>query len=262
MSFKLLFIGDIYGKSGRRAVKKFLPQIKKEYDLDLIIANGENSTHGRGMSKKTYNELMKDGIDVFTMGNHYFDNKELLTYIDEVDNIVRPANFDFETKGLGSIVVDTPKGKVRISNMLGRIFMKNFELRCPYEVISEIIKDNKERIHIVDFHAEATSEKKSLGYYVSGKVSALLGTHTHIQTADERILNGTAYITDAGFCGAYESVLGINVEGAIEFCKDGYTKNSSPAMGEEEFNAVMIEIDEHSGKALQIKRISLNAFNK
>ncbi len=262
MAFTFLFIGDIYGKCGRNAVKKYLPLIKNKYDIDLVIENGENVTHGKGLSYKNYQELINIGVDVITLGNHFLKRKEIVEWIEDVNNVVRPANLDFESKGKGSIVVNTKKGPVRITNLLGRIFIHNIKTTNPFDKIEEIIKGAKEKIHIVDFHAEATSEKKSLAYFASGKISALLGTHTHIQTADERILNGTAYISDVGFCGAYESVLGINIEGAIEFARTSILKDGSPAKGEEEFNAVLVEIDENTGKAISIKRIQASEHKK
>lgn len=260
---KILFIGDIYGKTGRNAVRRFLPIIKEKHDLDLVIANGENSTHGKGMSKKVYDELMDIGVDAFTMGNHFLDKKDIINWVDTVNNVVRPANVGFTTPGKGSIVLDTKKGKVRLTNLIGRIFIKEFDKGNPFDVIDSIIENSEEKIHIVDMHAEATSEKRSLSYYVDGRVSAVLGTHTHIQTADERILTGgTATISDVGFCGAYESVLGINISGAIEYCKAGYSKNTSPAEGEEEFNGVVLEIDITTGKTKSIKRVNLRPDKK
>lgn len=263
MNIKILFIGDVYGRCGRNALKKYIPLIKEKHKLDLIIANGENSTNGKGMSYKVYKEMMEDGVDAFTLGNHFLDKDEILTWIDKTNNIARPANLDFNCKGVGSVVIETPKGRVRISNLLGQVLMKNFKLKNPFDTLKEIIKQSEEKIHIVDFHAETTSEKKSLGYFVDGKVSAVVGTHTHIQTADEKIFKkGTAYISDIGFCGAYESVLGVNIEGAIEFCKDGYSKNTSPAMGDEELNGVIIDIDVETGMAVNIQRVILNPFKQ
>lgn len=253
---KIIFIGDIFSKSGRETVKKYLPSLKEKYDFDLVIANGENSTHGKGMNKKTYDELMALGIDVITMGNHFLKNNELLNFIDKVDNIARPLNLDGVIEGKGSIVVETKKGKVRVTNLIGRVFIREFEALNPFTCMDDLIDECDEKIHIVDFHAEANGEKKSLAYYLDGRVSAVLGTHTHVQTADNRVLpKGSAYISDVGYCGAYESVLGIEVKDAISFSKDKCFKSHNPCNDEGEFSAVILDIDESSGKCNSIERI-------
>lgn len=253
---KILFLGDIFSKSGREVVKKHLSALKKEYQVDLVIANGENSAHGKGMTKKIYEELMEIGIDAFTMGNHYLKNKEITKWLDDVDNIARPANIDGIVEGQGSVVINTPKGDVRITNLIGRVFIKEFDALNPFECLDDIIDDSDEVIHIVDFHAEANGEKKSLAYYVDGRVSAVLGTHTHVQTADNRVLpKGTAYISDVGFCGGYESVLGIIPQDAISFSKDYIFKNHTPDDGDGELSAVILDIDEKNGKSNSIERI-------
>ena len=258
MSLKELFVGDIYGQSGRDILKKNIKTLKKNHNIDLTIVNGENITHGKGISKRHYDELMSIGVDAITLGNHYFKQKDICEWIDSVDNIIRPANLDYDSCGTGSMVIKTNKGPVRISNILGRIFMNGHKLKSPFDTLENIVNKSKEKIHIVDFHAEATSEKKSLAYYFSKRVSAVVGTHTHIQTADERILNDyTAYISDVGFCGAYDSVLGINIEGAIDYSWHGYTQDSSPAKGRGELNAVIMEFEEENGRAIKIERINI-----
>lgn len=253
---KILFIGDIYSKSGREIVKKHLDKLKTDYEIDLVIANGENSAHGKGMTKKIYDELMEIGIDAFTMGNHFLKNRDITKWLDSVDNIARPANIDGIVEGVGSTVLKTAKGNVRITNLIGRVFIKEFEALNPFECLEDIIDDCDEVIHVVDFHAEANGEKKSLAYYVDGRVSAVLGTHTHVQTADNRVLpKGTAYISDVGFCGSYESVLGIIPQDAIAFSKDYNFKNHNPAETDGELNAVVLDIDEKTGKTRSIERI-------
>ncbi len=253
---KVLFLGDIYSKSGRNVVRKHLSELKKKYDIDLTIANGENSAHGKGMTKAIYDELMSLGIDAFTMGNHFLKNNDILKWIDKVNNIARPLNIEGVVEGVGSIVIDTKKGKVRITNLIGRLFIREFEALNPFEVMDDLLCEEDEIIHIVDFHAEANGEKKSLAYYLDGKVSALLGTHTHVQTADNRVLpKGTAYISDVGFCGAYESVLGIEIDNAIAFSKDHDFRKHNPSESEGELNAVVIDIDEKTGKSNSIERI-------
>ena len=253
---KVLFLGDIYSKSGRNVVRKHLSELKKKYDIDLTIANGENSAHGKGMTKAIYDELMSLGIDAFTMGNHFLKNNDILKWIDKVNNIARPLNIEEVVEGVGSIVIDTKKGKVRITNLIGRLFIREFEALNPFEVMDDLLCEEDEIIHIVDFHAEANGEKKSLAYYLDGKVSAFLGTHTHVQTADNRVLpKGTAYISDVGFCGAYESVLGIEIDNAIAFSKDHDFRKHNPSESEGELNAVIIEIKEKTGKSNSIERI-------
>ncbi len=253
---KVLFLGDIYSKSGRNVVRKHLSELKKKYDIDLTIANGENSAHGKGMTKVIYDELMSLGIDAFTMGNHFLKNNDILKWLDKVNNIARPLNIDGVVEGVGSIVIDTKKGKVRITNLIGRLFIREFEALNPFEIMDDLLCEEDEIIHIVDFHAEANGEKKSLAYYLDGRVSAVLGTHTHVQTADNRVLpKGTAYISDVGFCGAYESVLGIEVDNAIAFSKDHDFRKHNPSESEGELNAVVIDIDEKTGKSNSIERI-------
>lgn len=260
---KILFIGDIFSKCGRDIVKKYLPFLKNKYELDLVIANGENSAHGKGMTKKIYEELMEIGINAFTMGNHFLKNRDITKWLDSVDNVARPLNIDGFVEGKGSIVVRTDKGNVRITNLIGRVFIKEFDALNPFESLEDVVDECDEVVHLVDIHAEANGEKKSLAYYFDGKVSAILGTHTHVQTADNRVLNkGTAYISDVGFCGAYESVLGIEPNDAIAFSKDQDYRKHTPAEDEGELNAVVIDIDEKSGKSRSIERININPFSK
>lgn len=259
---KILFIGDIYSKSGREVVRKYLPLLKKQYEIDLVIANGENSAHGKGMTKRIYDELMDIGIDAFTMGNHFLKNSDITKWLDSVDNIARPLNLGGIVEGKGSVVLETKKGNVRVTNLIGRVFIKEFEALNPFECLDELLDECEEKIHIVDFHAEANGEKKSLAYYFDGRVSAVLGTHTHVQTADNRVLSkGSAYISDVGFCGAYESVLGIEVADAIAFSKDYNFKRHTPEESEGELNAVLLDIDEKSGKSNSIERIYITPFS-
>lgn len=258
MSFNILFIGDIYGQLGRKSVRKNLPSLKIKYDIDFVIANGENVTHGKGLSKSHYLELMDDGVDFFTLGNHYKNKIEILEWIDNAKNIIRPANLPLEKRGKGSQVVETKKGNIRISNIIGKLFMNKLTISSPYEAMEEILLKSKEKYHIVDIHAEATSEKINMFYFLKSKVSAIVGTHTHVQTADEKIEGDTAYITDVGFCGASESVIGVNLQGAYTFSRYGIIKDVSPAKrGKDIFNGVVIKLDEESGKAIEIIRINL-----
>lgn len=251
---KILFIGDISGKSGRETVKRILLSIKKEHSIDIVIANGENSAGGMGISEKKYRELIDCGIDIITGGNHVWHNREFIKEIVHCPNLVRPANFPPGAPGLDRVLY---KG-IGVVNLLGRVFMK--ELDCPFRAADRIISqlNNETSIIIVDMHAEATSEKVALGWYLDGRVSAVLGTHTHVQTADERILpQGTAYITDVGMVGPYNSVIGIEVQPIIEkFLTQMPKKFEVSKEGPNIFNAVVLTIDENSGKTHKIERIN------
>lgn len=252
---KILFIGDIVGKPGRLSVKEMIPSLKEKYSPDLVIANGENSAGGMGISEKKYKELIDAGIDLITGGNHIWHNREFIKEIANCKKIVRPANYPPGAPGLDRVIVNG----VAVINLLGRVFMK--ELDCPFRSADKIIPNLKKeaQIIIVDMHAEATSEKVAMGWYLDGRVSAVLGTHTHVQTADERILpQGTAYITDVGMVGPYNSVIGIEVQPIIEkFLTQMPKKFEVSKTGPNIFNAVLLSIDETSSKSQSIERISL-----
>jgi len=253
---KLLFIGDIVGKPGRRAVDKYLKQWKEEFDV--IIANGENVAGGTGMTKKVCEELFSYGIHVLTSGNHVWDKKEIFDFIDDEKRILRPINYPEGTPGIGYNIYEINGYVVGVINALGRVFM--LPLSCPFITIKEQVEKIKKHtnIIIVDFHAEATSEKIAMGYYLSGKVSAVIGTHTHIQTADERILSGkTAYITDVGMTGAFDSVLGVRKNEVIKkFLTQLPQRFSVAKEGGIMINAVILEIDVESGAAQSIVRVN------
>ncbi len=253
---KILFIGDIVGETGRRMVKNYLPLIKSENGVDLVIANGENLSGGFGITKEKAEEMFSSGVNIMTSGNHIWDKKEILNFIEIERRILRPANFPDAVPGKGSLVVNVNSFKVGIINLQGRIFME--PLNSPFEVaISEIEKIKKEtNIIIVDFHGEATSEKVAMGWYLDGKVSAVVGTHTHVMTADERILpNGTAYITDVGMTGAKDSIIGIKKEHALTRFLKCIPQRLEAEKGKGIFSSVLIKIEPISGKALEIKRI-------
>jgi hypothetical protein len=256
---KILFIGDIYSKSGRNALHKYLPLIKEKYEVDFTILNGENTTHGRGLSIKNYAEIVNAGVDFITLGNHFLDNNEICQILKNKTNIVRPLNIENLYDGDGSRVVEIKNTKVRITNLVGRVHvnMKGLTITNPFDKLDDLLDNSNEKIHIVDFHAEATGEKKSLAKYFDGRVSAILGTHTHVQTADNQVFSkGTAYISDVGYCGAYDSVLGVSNGDAIVFSKDQDFRAHTPAESDElEFSAVYLDIDELSGKTNSIKRI-------
>lgn len=255
-TIKILFFGDIVGKPGRYAVRDFLASHKDEYDF--IIANVENASHGFGLTEKNYNEFIEYGIDCMTNGNHIWDKKDIYTYIDNADRLLRPINYPKGTKGIGSKILETKTGiKIGVINVIGRVFMNLVD--SPWEIVSEEIKRIKTitPIIVIDFHAEATAEKVCFGRYCAELgLSALFGTHTHVQTADESIINGMAYITDAGFCGASDGVIGMDYQTSLSRFLTAIPERYEVAQGlTTQINAVDVEIDIKSGKALSINRI-------
>jgi hypothetical protein len=257
VSVNILFIGDIVGKPGRRVVKELLPVLLSRYPVDLVVANGENASGGIGISVKGADELLSSGIQVLTSGNHIWKKKEIQTYIDQNPDLIRPANFPPGTPGRGSILKKTASGHlVGVINLMGRVFMEAVD--CPFRKSLEEWKalSAKTPIILVDFHAEATSEKVALGWFLDGKVSAVLGTHTHIQTSDERILpRGTAYLTDAGMTGPTDSVIGVKKELAIERFLTQIPNKFEVAKRELVLEGALISIDPETGRATGIKRI-------
>jgi metallophosphoesterase (TIGR00282 family) len=256
---KILFIGDIVGKLGRNATKALLPSVVNKYKIDLVIANGENAAGGFGLTDKTVSEIFSCGVHVITSGNHIWDKKEFIPQISKEDRVLRPLNYPPGVPGFGSLLYPIRNGlKVAIINLSGRVFMSN--IYCPFRIGKEEVKRLSEitKLIIVDFHAEATSEKIAFGYYMDGKVSAVIGTHTHVQTADERILSGgTAYITDVGMTGPSDSVIGIDKEQIIQRFLTSMPMRFETAKGEGIFSAVVIEMNEESGKSTAIQRLQL-----
>jgi len=259
MPVKLLFIGDIIGKPGRQAIARMLHRLVDRHRIDLVIANGENAAGGFGITAETAQELFQLGIHCFTSGNHIWDKKEALEYVTREERLVRPANYPPGTPGQGSTLLRTAGGiKVGVLNLEGRVFMNNLE--CPFRVADREVERLRQETPIifVDFHAEATSEKTSLGWYLDGRVSAVVGTHTHVQTADERILpEGTAYLTDAGMTGAFESVIGVRKDEPIQKFLTQIPTKFEVAKKDIRLNGVVIEIDELTGKALAIERVNI-----
>ena len=255
----VLFIGDIVGKIGRLTVKALLPGLTQKYKLDFIIANGENAAGGFGITEKTATELFDYGVHVITTGNHVWDKKEAVSYIAKEDRILRPLNYPSGVPGSGSIVFTLPdKKKIAVLNVSGRVFMN--VLNCPFRTtLSELERISAETdIIFVDMHAEATSEKTAFAYYLDGKVSAVVGTHTHVQTADEKILpQGTAYITDAGMTGPQLSVIGIEKDQIIERFLYHMPRKYDVAGGVGLLCGVVIEIDNNSGRAIAIHRVQI-----
>lgn len=252
----VLFIGDIVGKPGRQAVQAFLKSLKSEYAIDLTIANGENAAGGNGLTKDVAQELFGYGIEFMTMGNHVWDKREIMNYIEEEMRIVRPANYPVGAPGKGYSIIRVQGVKLGIINLSGRVFMQ--PLDDPFSMatrLAETIRQETPNI-LLDFHAEATSEKIALGWFLDGKVSAVLGTHTHVQTADERLLpHGTAYITDVGMTGPRDSVLGVKKELIINRFLTQLPAKFEVAEGVLQLNAVVIDLDETSGRARSITRI-------
>jgi len=257
---KLLFIGDIVGKIGRNAIKALLPNLMDKYKIDLVIANGENIAGGFGLTEALVSELYKMGVHVITTGNHVWDKKEIVNYISKDNRLLRPLNYPPGVPGYGSVIYTLPDGmKAGIINLSGRVFMPSMD--CPFRTASPEIEYVKKQtdIIIIDLHAEATSEKIAFGYFVDGKVSAVIGTHTHVQTADEKILpQGTAYITDVGMTGPSHSVIGIGVDQIIQRFLTGMPDRFITAGGDGILSAVVIEISNDSGKATAIQRLQIS----
>lgn len=253
---RFLAIGDVVGRPGRNILKSTLTRLKENYKIDVVIANCENAAGGNGLTKKVADELFSIGIDVMTMGNHVWANKEIFTFIDSETRIIRPANYpEGTTPGRGYNIFEKNNLKFAVINLCGRVFLENLD--CPFRKIDEILKKIECPIIVVDFHAEATSEKIALGFYVDGRVSCLYGTHTHVQTADERILpNGTAYITDIGMTGPYDSVLGVDKDIVIQKFTTLLPVRFEVAKGKAQFNGIVFEVDNNSGKAVYIERIN------
>lgn len=254
---KILFIGDIFGKPGRRVITDLLPDLKKELNLDVVIANGENLAGGFGITEKTAMHMFKVGIDAFTSGNHLWDNKDGMEFIETNQKILKPANYPPGTPGNDFYLFEIRAGlKIGILNLMGRTFTINID--CPFRTAKKYINKIKRytEIIIVDFHAEATAEKKALGWFLDGNVSAVLGTHTHVQTTDARILNnGTAYITDAGMTGSQDSVIGLRISDAIQRMIRPIPNRFHAAKENLQLQGVIIEIDEKSYKATKIERL-------
>ena len=260
MPVKILFVGDIVGKPGRQALSRELHRLVDRHTIDIVIANGENAAGGFGLTVEVAKELFGHGIHLLTGGNHIWDKKEQVAFILSDPRIIRPANYPAGAPGVGSALLTTPGGvKVAVLNLEGRVFMKSLE--CPFLVADREIQRLKQETAIifVDFHAEATSEKSALGWYLDGRVSALVGTHTHVQTADERILpQGTAFLTDAGMTGSFDSVIGMGKEETIHRFLTQLPSKFEVGKKDIRLNAVVIGVDEVSGKALSIERINMS----
>lgn len=250
---RILMIGDIIGRPGRRAVRSLVPELRDEYDIDLVIANAENTAGGFGLTLDTAEELLNSGVDVLTSGNHIWDQKEIIPHMDEGLPLLRPANYP-DSPGRGYLVQDG----VMVVNLMGRVFMAPLE--CPFRTADDLLREtqapDRPKVIIVDFHAEATSEKQGLGWYLDGRVSAVLGTHTHVGTVDARILpRGTAYLTDVGMTGPVNSVIGSDTGPVLERFLTGMPQRLTVASGPVTMNSVLIDVDRDTGQATAIQRI-------
>lgn len=258
---KVLFFGDIVGKPGRKAITKIVPQLKEEFQADLVIANAENLAHGLGVTEKTLNECSKAGIDLFTSGNHIWKKSEVYKLFEDPEiPLIRPANYSDDSPGRGQKNLLVGEKTVLVINLNGQVFIED-EFSCPFHKIDQILDEYKKTELagiIIDFHAEATSEKVAFGWYLDGRVSAVLGTHTHVATADEKILpQGTAYITDAGMVGLKESVIGIDKDIVMHnFLNDESKAHDIPTAGLCIVNAVLIKINPKNKQAIDISRIN------
>jgi metallophosphoesterase (TIGR00282 family) len=252
---KILFIGDIVGKPARNFLSKVLPRFKEETAVDLVIANGENAAGGSSITPDTARDIFTAGVDILTSGDHIF-KKKIARNVLENSPLIRPLNYGDSAAGSGYIIKEVKGVKVAVVNLLGRVFMNPVD--CPFKAIKKLLPDlkNKAKIIIVDMHAEATSEKVAMGYFLAEKVSAVLGTHTHIPTADQRIINGfTAYLTDLGMTGSFDSVLGRQKEAIIERFLTNMPVRFDLAQGDLRIQGVVLDIEEKSGKALAIERV-------
>lgn len=256
---KVLCIGDVCGDIGSQAVYRHLSKIKRQYGIDLVIANAENSADRNGVTPDSAKFLFNVGVDVLTGGNHSFRHSEICDYLDEQPFLLRPHNLSKETSGSGYCLVDKGRYSVAVINLSGKIYLERLEAENPFLAVDELLNRAREDcadIIIVDFHAEATSEKRAMGLYLDGKVSAVYGTHTHVQTADEQILpGGTAYITDIGMTGPVNSILGVKSDIIISRLRENNMQRFELADGQTELCGVIIEIDEKSGKAKKIDRV-------
>ena len=251
---KILFIGDIVGRIGRRMVKEYLPGIVSKYEIDFVIANGENASHGKGLLRHHYFELIESGVDVITLGNHYDSKKDIRNYANRVDRLVRPLNLLNDYPGDGSAAYDVNGVSIRVTNLLGSAFMKE-EVNNPYYSLLDYLNSEEDTtIHIVDFHAEATGEKICFAYAFDGKVSAVLGTHTHVQTRDYRILEGgTAFISDVGMTGLYDGALGFDKNTVVNKLMYGNNvRFDIPNEGRGLLSAVVLDVDNITGKCTEI----------
>ncbi|MDR0548726.1 MAG: TIGR00282 family metallophosphoesterase [Deltaproteobacteria bacterium] len=255
---KILFLGDIFAKTGRHLVREFLPSLKAELGLDLAIANAENAAGGRGLTKSIAQDLFSYGLAALSGGNHTFQQKDFVQELDQDPRLIRPANWPAPCPGRGLTILDVGTVKIGFLNLMGRIFMNPNLIDCPFKAADQILAEAKAagaKITILDFHAETTSEKKALAHYLDGRLSALVGTHTHVQTADAQILpKGLAYMTDAGMTGPHDSIIGMDKEAVLNFFLTARPHSFKPANSGGRLEGVVLEFDE-DGRAVNISSI-------
>ncbi len=255
---EVIFIGDVVGKPGRISLKSNLPKYRDLFNPDLIIANVENAAGGTGITEKIYHELKECGVDVMTSGNHIWDQKDVFNFIDSCPDLIRPANYPSPaTPGKGFCIAHANGYRIAVLNIMGQVFIS--EVNCPFQSVTQLlehISHFEPDAIIIDFHAEATSEKQAMGWHLDGQVSAVIGTHTHVQTTDQRILPcGTAYLTDVGMVGLYNSIIGVDIEGPLQRFITKMPYKFEISKGPTQFNAVYVKFDKNTGKALTIETI-------
>ncbi|MCL4494422.1 MAG: TIGR00282 family metallophosphoesterase [Firmicutes bacterium] len=254
---KVLLVGDVVGKVGRRMLKSAIPIIRADNDVSLVVANGENAAGGNGLTHEVMDDLLSSGVDVLTSGNHIFDKKEVFEFLDDVPSLLRPVNLPSGTPGHGYVVTGRCGVAVAVINVAGRAFMP-FSYDDPFVAVERVLSSLDPEVHIilVDFHAETTSEKSALGWYLDGRVSAVVGTHTHVQTADERVLpGGTGFITDLGMTGPRDSVIGVKTELVIQKLRTQMPVRFETAGGPGQFGGLIVDIDEATGRCRELKRV-------
>ncbi len=247
-------VGDVIGRPGRQAMAALLPELRHKHEIDLVIANGENAAGGIGLTPTTAEEFFQSGVDIITSGNHIWRHKEIIPLLETDSRILRPLNMPPGVPGYGYVVTD----QAMIVSLLGRVFLGHFD--CPFRAMDHLLEDvnPKPPVILVDFHAEATAEKIAMGWYLDGRVSAVLGTHTHVGTIDTRVLpQGTAFVSDVGMVGAADSVIGDDIDSAIKRFLTLMPHRLSVGKGNTTFNSVLVEVDDESGKALNISRLDL-----
>lgn len=257
---KILFVGDVVGSPGRDMVTDYVPKLKDKYKPQVTIINGENAASGKGITEKIYKQFLNVGAQVITLGNHTWAKRDIFEFIDDAPHLLRPANFPSDNPGKGLTYLNINGQEVAVISLQGRTFLPPTD--CPFKKADELIEEANKRTSIifVDFHAEATSEKQAMGWYLDGRVSVVVGTHTHTQTADERILpDGTAFITDVGMTGPYDSILGVEKETIINRFLDGLpAKFEVDTKGSNQLNGCFIKVDKKTGRATKIERIMIN----
>ena len=255
---KIMFVGDVVGRNGRRAFRKYTPQLREEKGIDVVVVNGENSAAGKGFTRKSLDELYQGGADIVTSGNHVWDKKDVLEFIDQEPFLIRPANYPGDAPGKGWCCYPFKAKNIGVMNLSGRAFMP--PLDDPFQKVEELLREMARECDLIflDFHAETTSEKIAMGWYLDGRVNGVVGTHTHVQTADEMILPcGTGYISDVGMSGTLNGILGMDAEASIRRLSDKLPARYQPAEGPAVMHAILADLDTKNGKCLKIERVKV-----